>query len=174
MYKEHCFHLWYNLISRKAFFLRNLASTNLNFDNFQRHENKQKNIKENLSLFFFFFLLFLYIFSLYFIFLLVLLVLFGQCKFFINLLSKAMVVCSRISLQSLTMMLSTCPGLTKVVCFITQLEAFRLPKGELWAFDRNLYRGLVVCWELVICDHSCDRLFDDASCCLAGAVGFIS
>ncbi|KAL4214432.1 hypothetical protein AB4K20DRAFT_1982565 [Rhizopus microsporus] len=32
------------------------------------------------------------------------------------------------------------------------------PKGEVWALDWNLYRGLVVSWELVIRDHSCDRL----------------
>ncbi|PHZ08296.1 uncharacterized protein RHIMIDRAFT_77437 [Rhizopus microsporus ATCC 52813] len=53
-----------------------------------------------------------------------------------------MIVCSRISMQSLSMMLNTCPGLTTVVRFITQLEAFRQPKGELWTFDWNLYREL--------------------------------
>jgi hypothetical protein len=66
------------------------------------------------------------------------------------LLSKAMIVCLRISIQTLSMILNTCPGLTTVVRFITQLEAFRQLKGELWAFDWNLYRELVVSWELVI------------------------
>ncbi|ORE05840.1 hypothetical protein BCV72DRAFT_132546 [Rhizopus microsporus var. microsporus] len=69
-----------------------------------------------------------------------------------------MIVCSRISMQSLSMMLNTCPGLTTVVRFITQLEAFRHPREKLWAFDWNLYGRLVDSWELVIRDHSCDRL----------------
>ncbi|GAB3012961.1 hypothetical protein GCM10027077_21110 [Arenimonas maotaiensis] len=52
-------------------------------------------------------------------------------------------------MQSLSMMLNTCPGLTTVVRFITQLEAFRQPKGELWDIRLESLQG-TSSWELVI------------------------
>ena len=77
-----------------------------------------------------------------------------------------MIVCSRISMQSLSMMLNTWPGLTTIVRLITQPEAFRQPKGKLWDIRlESLQRASYLRsqqWQIVW------------RCCLAGAVGHIS
>ena len=122
---------------RKSCFLarsKTLFIENNNFTKLRKGYKKREICSYPFSLSFFLFILFFFFYPFWF--LLVLLALFGQGRFFfINLLSKAMIVCSRISMQSLSMMLNMCPGLTTVIHFITQLEAFRQPKGELWAFD---------------------------------------
>ncbi|ORE14149.1 hypothetical protein BCV71DRAFT_258189 [Rhizopus microsporus] len=79
-----------------------------------------------------------------------------------------MTVCSRISMQYLSMMLNTSPGLTTVARFITQLEAFRQPKGELWDIRLESLQGAGYLRSQL------RQIVNDASCCLAGAKGYIS
>ena len=78
-----------------------------------------------------------------------------------------MIVCSRVFTQYLSMLLNTCPELTTVARFITQLEAFRQPKGELWDIRLESSQGAGYLrsqlWKII----------NDASCCLAGAMGYL-